>query len=166
MTKIQGWFLETSLLSAALLNLQFGTLIPDRFLPLLLSVCQLYYLVAALANFQAMNTSSAAPHVNFELLSRYQNRRVRLAGSIVSQQNDTMQVKAADEGTVSVKLSAPNSADAKFILITGMVTGRDSISEERSQPMGNDFGALPFLWSNAWTCKFKGHENSNGMHPA
>lgn len=86
-----------------------------------------------------MDTSVAAPLVNFQQLSSYPNRRVRLAGAIVSQQNDMLQVKAADDGTVNVKLRAPQSFDDKYVLITGIATGRDTITEEKSQGIGNDY---------------------------
>ena len=92
-----------------------------------------------------MNADSAAPHVNFELLSRYQNRRVRLAGTVVGLSSDILQVKAADGGIVNVKLRTPAHFEENYILITGTATGRDSVSEERHQTIGNEYGVKSVL---------------------
>lgn len=87
-----------------------------------------------------MDVSSPAPFVNRDQLGRFVQRKVRLVGAVESMDNDSIRVKAADEGMVTVRLRAPSSFDDKFICVEGMVESPDTIVEDGHTNFGNNFG--------------------------
>lgn len=64
-----------------------------------------------------MDASSLAPFVNRDLLGKYVQRRVRLAGHVESMDDSFITVKASDDGMVTVKLRGPSSFDDKCVRI-------------------------------------------------
>lgn len=81
-----------------------------------------------------IDCSAPAPRVAFEQLGKFIGKRVRLLGEVVSVAGGVAQVKAADEGMVSVKVqgAAPTSRFAEF---EGVVRAPDSLEEESHVPI-------------------------------
>lgn len=89
-----------------------------------------------------MDATSNAPFVNRDLLARYVQRRVRLAGAVESMDDSSIRVKASDDGMVTVKLRGPSSFDDKYVLLEGVVDSPDTIIEDAHTNFGNNFGAF------------------------
>ena len=89
-----------------------------------------------------MDTSDAAPFVNFSQLQQHVQRRVRLVGSIENFDNSAqiLQLKAADGGLVNVALRQSCDFDSKFICIEGTVDTPNSITEDSHSSFGDNFG--------------------------
>lgn len=89
----------------------------------------------------AFDTTRPAPRVNFELMSQYHGKRIRLVGKVEGVQGSILTVKAADEGTVEVELPQGLSVPADaFVEVDGTVKSPGVVSAETICGFGNRFG--------------------------
>ena len=93
-----------------------------------------------------IDVTAPAPRVNFELMSHYIGKRVKLVGRVENGgvQNGVLKVKAADEGTVDVIVHSAVPQDL-FVEVDGTVESPNTIREDSIIGFGNSFGkfALP-----------------------
>lgn len=89
-----------------------------------------------------MSLSGAAPtpRVNFEMLSEYIGKTVRLVGKVESVEGTDLKLRAADEGIVTVHLSdaAPSQA---FVEFDAKVDSPTEVSAISCTSFGDSFGA-------------------------
>ena len=87
-----------------------------------------------------MDVTAPTPRVNFQQMSSYIGKRVRLVGKVESVQGNVMHVKAADEGVVQVHMKSAVPQDA-FVEVEGKVQSPNTLEEEVVVGFGNTFGA-------------------------
>ncbi|WPT14296.1 Replication protein A 14 kDa subunit B [Picochlorum sp. SENEW3] len=86
----------------------------------------------------SIDLSAPVPRVNFQLMSKYEGKRVRLVGKVEEISGTTMKVKTSDDAMVDVLLTGAAPTDA-FVEIDGTVEGPNVIREESNVGFGNDF---------------------------
>ena len=91
-----------------------------------------------------IDVTAPAPRVNFELLSQFMGKRVKLVGKVEEISGNVMKVKASDDGIVEVLLKGAAPEDA-FVEVDGTVEGPNSLREESSIGFGNSFGTFLLL---------------------
>lgn len=97
---------------------------------------------------KGIDTSAPSPHVNFQLMSQYIGKRVRMVGKVEGVQGNSLQLRAADDGMVTVFLRGAAPSDS-YIEVEGNVESPNTIRETACTPFGNNFGA----W-DAFFCVF------------
>ncbi|KAK9844656.1 hypothetical protein WJX74_005199 [Apatococcus lobatus] len=80
-----------------------------------------------------------APRVNFELLQRYIERRVRLVGQLENLQGNVLKLKTSDNGTVNVLIKPGAGFDSPFIEVEGIVESPNTIRELDHTNFGSSF---------------------------
>ncbi len=88
---------------------------------------------------QGINISAPAPRVNFEFLGQHIGKRVRLVGKVEGVQGNSLQLRAADDGIVTVALRGAAPSDL-FIEVEGTVDSPTALREESSTGFGSNFG--------------------------
>ena len=81
-----------------------------------------------------------APRVNFELLQRYIERKVRLIGQVENLQNNMLKIKAADGGHVNVLVKPGAGFDSPYVEVEGIVESPNTIRELDHTNIGSTFG--------------------------
>ncbi len=81
-----------------------------------------------------------APRVNFELLQRFIERRVRLVGHVENLQNNVLQLTTVDNGTVNVLIKPGLGFDSPFVEVEGIVESPNTLRELDHTNFGSNFG--------------------------
>jgi hypothetical protein len=105
-----------------------------------------------------IDATAPAPRVNFEQMSGYVGRRVRLVGKVESIAGNVARVTAADGGAVEVRLRGACPADA-YIEVDGVVESPGMLNGEEGGAVG--FGASFDMANYNELCKL-----INGPHKA
>lgn len=87
----------------------------------------------------SINVSAPAPRVNSSMLSGFIGRKVILIGKYEGMEGNTLKLKAADDGMVSVALSCP-APQADVIEVQGTVSTPNSINAESTVAFSSNFG--------------------------
>jgi replication factor A3 len=89
-----------------------------------------------------VDTSGAAPRVNFEQMQNFIGKQVLLVGKVESVQGNSLVVSAADQGKVTVLLrgAAPQEA---YVEVLGSVESPNTLREECHTSFGSNFGEAP-----------------------
>ncbi|KAK2076420.1 hypothetical protein QBZ16_000945 [Prototheca wickerhamii] len=87
---------------------------------------------------QGINVSAPAPRVNFELLGQNIGKKVRLVGKVEGIQGNSLQLRAADDGVVTVMLRGAAPSDL-FVEVEGLVDSPTTLKEDSSTGFGNSF---------------------------
>jgi hypothetical protein len=88
-----------------------------------------------------IDLSAPVPRANFEILSKYQGKRVRLVGKVEEVQGNSMKVRTSDDVIVDVMLTG-NAPTDTFVEVDGTVEGPNVIREDSNVGFGNDFGTF------------------------
>ncbi|KAK9805366.1 hypothetical protein WJX73_007296 [Symbiochloris irregularis] len=87
-----------------------------------------------------MEVSNAKPRVNFSQLRKFMGKKVLLVGEIQVMQNNTVRMKAADGGMVTVELTkGPHFDGGEFWEFEGVVQSPTSVKEESRTSYGDRF---------------------------
>lgn len=89
---------------------------------------------------QGIIVSAPAPRVNFELMGQHLGKRVRLVGKVEGIQGNSLTLRAADDGLVTVALKGAAPSDL-YIEVEGTVDSPNTLQEESCTAFGNSFGA-------------------------
>lgn len=76
--------------------------------------------------------------MNFELLGQHIGKRVRLVGKVEGVQGNSLQLRAADDGIVTVALRGAAPSDL-YIEVEGTVDSPTALREESSTGFGSNF---------------------------
>ena len=92
-----------------------------------------------MAAISGIDITGPAPNVNFAQMGHHIGKRVTLVGRVEGVQGNSIQVKAADEGTVTVMLRGPAPQEA-YVSVVGTVESPNTLREEGHSSFGNTFG--------------------------
>ena len=88
---------------------------------------------------QSFDMTNTTPRVNSGLMGRFVGKRVKLVGQVAGINGSTVTLKAADQGTIEVHLSASAPTD-QFVEFEGLVESPNVLREETHVGFGNSFG--------------------------
>lgn len=101
----------------------------------------LHFTIHKRSRMSGFDTTQPAPRVNFELMSQYHGKRVRVVGKVEGVQGSILRIKAADDGNVEVELPQGLSVPAdSYVEVDGTVKSPGVMAAETISGFGNQFG--------------------------